>query len=107
MTTSVLIPSFGRPHFLHRCLASLIAQKTPPDEVIVVWQGDDVATKEGAEGLIDSAPFRLRVLHSQERGVVPAENTALDASIGEIILLIDDDAVAPPDWVERHVAHYA
>jgi glycosyltransferase involved in cell wall biosynthesis len=39
--------------------------------------------------------------------VVGAENAALDCATGEIVLLIDDDAIAPPDWVARHLAHYA
>ena len=38
---------------------------------------------------------------------MPAENLALEASIGEVVLLIDDDAIAPPDWIARHLAHYA
>jgi GT2 family glycosyltransferase len=107
MTTSVLIPSFRRPQFLDRCLTSLAAQTRPPDEVLVVWQGDDTPTRDAAEAMASAVPFRLRVLHSPVNGVVPAENLALDASIGEIVLLIDDDAAAPADWIERHVAHYA
>jgi hypothetical protein len=47
------------------------------------------------------------VLHSVERGIVPAENTGLAAATGEVVLLIDDDAVAPPDWLARHLRQYA
>ncbi len=107
LTSSVLIPSFRRPGRLAGCLESLKAQKTPPGEVIVVWQADDLATRDAAEEFHRRTPFPLRVLHSPEAGVVAAENTALDAAVGQIILLIDDDAVAPPDWVSRHLAHYA
>jgi glycosyltransferase involved in cell wall biosynthesis len=107
MTTSVLIPSYRRPHFLVRCLRGIATQRQPPDEVLVVWQGDDTATRDAAQALASELPFCLHVLHSPQTGVVPAENTALDASRGEILLLIDDDAVPPPDWVERHVAHHA
>ncbi len=104
MTSSVLIPSYRRPAHLKRCLRSLTAQTAPPTEVIVVWQGDDTPTREAAEAFRQSLP--LIVLHSREAGVVPAENLALDRSTGEIILLIDDDAEAPPGWVERHVSLY-
>ena len=38
--TSVLIAS-RRPRELTRCLESLVAQTTKPDEVIVAWQGDN------------------------------------------------------------------
>jgi glycosyltransferase involved in cell wall biosynthesis len=107
LVCSVLIPSFRRPDKLARCLRSLAVQTQPPGRVIVVWQADDAETRIAAEALRSSLPFELIVLHNAEAGVVPAENAALDVTKGEILLLIDDDAVAPPDWVARHLAHYA
>src|SRR3954470_22455136 len=104
---SVLIPSFRRPGALETCLASLAAQQVLPGEVIVVWQADDVPTREAAERCRAALPCPLRVLHGPEAGVVPAENRALEAATGQVILLIDDDAIAPSDWVARHLAHYA
>jgi glycosyltransferase involved in cell wall biosynthesis len=106
LTTSVVIAS-RRPAALTRCLQSLTTQSTLPDEVIVAWQGDDTATQQAATALIARVPYSLRVVHSLEVGIVPAENAALDAAAGELILLIDDDALAPSDWVARHVSHYA
>ena len=105
-TSSVLIPSFRRPRQLEDCLRALAAQARPPDEVIVVWQGDDTPTRDAAEALQAALPCPLRILHAAEPGVVPAENLALEHAVGEVVLLIDDDAVAPPDWVGRHLAHY-
>ena len=105
LTVSVLIPSFGRPARLTVCLDALARQTDPPDEVFVVWQGEDTATRDAAAAL--TPPYPLHVVHSPEVGVVPAENLALDRSSGELIALIDDDAVPPPDWLERHRRHYA
>jgi GT2 family glycosyltransferase len=107
VTTSVLVPSFGRPDSLEACLRALGRQTAPPGEVVVVWQGDDTPTRDRAEALAVELPVPLRVLHLPEPGIVPAENLALDHAAGDLILLIDDDAVAPGDWVERHAAHYA
>lgn len=107
MTTSVLIPSFQRCALLERCLRALAGQTVPPDEVIVVWQGDDTATRDHAEALGRALALPLHLVHITEPGIVPAENAALDQATGEVILLIDDDAVAPIDWVARHLAHYA
>lgn len=105
--TSVLIPSFRRPNTLKKCLLSLAAQTQKPDEVIVVWQADDTTTREVAEELIKTLPYCLRVLHHIEGGIVPAENRALEVATGHVILLIDDDAIAPPDWIARHLSFYA
>jgi GT2 family glycosyltransferase len=107
LTTSVLVPSFRRPESLGRCLRALAEQTVLPRQVVVVWQGDDVATCRAAECLRESLPYPLAVIRSAEVGVVPAENAALGESTGEIVLLVDDDAVVPPDWIARHVAHYA
>ena len=106
LTTSVLVPSFGRPASLQACLNGLARQSVAPDEVLVVWQGDDAPTRDLAARAADALPFPVRVLHLEEPGIVPAENLALEAASGTLILLIDDDAVAPPDWVERHAAYY-
>jgi glycosyltransferase involved in cell wall biosynthesis len=46
------------------------------------------------------------VIHHPHVEIVPAENKALEIATGEIILLIDDDAVAPPNWLERHLSFY-
>ena len=107
MTSSVLIPSFRRCALLERCLRALAAQTVPPGEVIVVWQGDDEATRDCALALGRELALPLHLVHIADPGIVPAENAALAQATGEVILLIDDDAVAPADWVARHLAHYA
>lgn len=106
-TVSVLIPSYRRPERLAACLASLDRQTVLPDEVFVVWQADDEATRDAARSVAETAAYRLTVLHCPEHGVVPAENTALDRATGEVIALIDDDAVAPAGWLDRHLRFYA
>lgn len=106
MTSSVLIPSFRRPDSLEACLRSLAQQQVAAGEVIVVWQGDDTPTRDLAERLAGELSLNVRAVHLPEPGIVPAENAALEGASGEIILLIDDDAVARPDWLARHLAHY-
>ena len=104
--TSVLVPSFRRPERLLACLAGLSRQSVLPTEVIVVWQADDEQTRHAAERAPIRALCRLVLLHSPEPGVVAAENLALDHATGDIVFLIDDDAVPPPQWIERHLLHY-
>jgi len=106
MRTSVLIPSYGRPSSLDRCLRSLNRQRVAPDEVIVVWQSDDTVTKDAAQSFAHEMQCALRIVHCPIRGIVPAENAALHLASGEILLFIDDDAVAGPEWVARHLAHF-
>ncbi len=106
LTASVLIPSFGRPASLAKCLASLQHQTVPPRQVILVWQKQDTPTRDLAESCRAGFEGVLEVVHCDIRGVVPAENRALAAATSDIVLLIDDDAIAPSDWIERHLIHY-
>jgi glycosyltransferase involved in cell wall biosynthesis len=106
LKTSVLIPSLGRPKSLEKCLLSLDAQVIRPSEVIVAWQGHDTQTRDYALEAAEIVKFPLHVVHCKEQGIVPAENAALDRAGGEIIFLIDDDAVAQPDWLSKHLWHY-
>jgi GT2 family glycosyltransferase len=107
LTTSVLVASRGRPASLVRLLHSLGNQTECPDQAIVVWQGNDDETRLAAECQRAKLPFRLDVIHSDAVGIVAAENAALAVATGEIVLLVDDDAVAPVDWLARHLAHFA
>lgn len=58
------------------------------------------------EEVQDQLPYSLKLIYSFETNIVLAENCALHVSHGEIIFLIDDDAIAPPHWLERHLSFY-
>jgi hypothetical protein len=74
---------------------------------VVVWQGVDFPTRDAIAGVRSTLPFRLVDLHNPQPGIVPAENLALGHASGEVVALIDDDAVPPPDWLRRHLGFYA
>ena len=107
LSTSVLIVSWQRPELLERVIRSLWKQTRLPTEIIVCWQANDIQTSLKLDSLrACPMPCPLVVVHLEENGIVPAENLALEASCGDLILLIDDDAIAPPDWVERIVSFH-
>lgn len=102
---SVLVPSFRRPAALQRCLAALRAQSRPPEHVVVgVRAGDDatVAVVHAAR----AAGLPVAVAYTATAGVVAAMQAALDASVGDIIALTDDDARPRPDWIAGLLAHF-
>src|SRR3954466_7585520 len=84
-TATVLLPSWRRPKHLARCLQSLAAQTISPLDVVIVWQSDDKATRDLAISLRHLLPCGIRIVHSPEPGVVPAENTALSVASGDIV----------------------
>ena len=106
LTASVLIASYRRPESLARCLRALGSQDLVPGEVLVIWQAADEATRQAVEELSKGFPFPLRAIHSPQAGIVPAENAGLAQATGDVVLLTDDDAIPPPDWVAKHLKHY-
>ncbi len=102
---SVLVPSYGRPASLTRCLAALGGQTRAPDEVVVGGRTGDAATLASVESA-RAAGLPVRVATTAAAGVVASMQAALDAASGDIVALTDDDARPFPDWIEGLLAHF-
>jgi len=102
----VVVPTLGRPERLCDCLRSLGTQTIAPKQVIVVWQAEDVATREHATRMRSEVSYHLEVVHSPRANMVEALNAGMAAAGSDVILRIDDDAVAPSHWIERHLTLY-
>lgn len=103
-TFSVVLPTYGRPEGLLRCLAGLAAMTYPRDqfEVLVVSDGPglpgDEALGRVAEGL------RIRVVHQDHRGPAAARNHGATLATQTYLAFIDDDCVPAPDWLGAFAA---
>jgi glycosyltransferase involved in cell wall biosynthesis len=97
---SVIIPSFNRSNYLRETLSSLVRQVYLEEyfEVIVVDDGstDDTATVAGEE-----YPFSLRYIWQENSGDAAARNRGVEASRGELLVFLDDDVLAAPDYLFR------
>lgn len=102
---SVLVPSFGRPGSLTRCLEALSAQTHAPDEIVVGVRIGDEATAAVAEAA-RATGLHVRIATTAAVGVVASMQAALDAATGDIVALTDDDARPFPAWIEGLLAHF-
>ncbi|WJZ01966.1 glycosyltransferase family 2 protein [Corynebacterium freiburgense] len=98
---SVVIPCFNDAALLRRCLKSLAAQHTPPDEVTVV---DNASTDNTVEVAIAAG---ARVVSEERRGITWATRAGFDAASCEILARIDADVVAPSDYISKLRAAWA
>ena len=102
---SVIIPTFKRTAELDRCLAAIDAQLLKPVEVLITYRQEDEETRAYlAHG--DRAGLGARLILCHKPGVVHALTVAMDAVRSEFFAITDDDSVAPPDWLEKIMAHF-
>lgn len=104
---SVLIATYRRPDYLTECLEALSRQQRLPDQVVIVVRDTDQETQTMLQRYDDSTLRPLiQVAEVREVGIVAAENAGLEAVTGDVVALIDDDAIAMPDWLHRIAQHY-
>lgn len=99
-TCTVVVCTYSHDRFddLTACLDSVAAQTRPADQVLVVVDHND--------SLLDRLSSRAgvtTVANSQTRGLSGARNTGVEGATGDIVVFIDDDAVAAPDWLDELV----
>lgn len=99
-SVSVVIPTFGRPKMLERCLESLRTLDYPRDrlEIIVV---DDASPQalDPANWAPDVRLFRLE----ENQGPGAARNLAVKRAKGELIAFLDDDCIVDQSWLRALV----
>ncbi len=103
---SVVIPNWNGERFLRGCLESLRAQSFRDFEVILV----DNASTDGSVDLVEREFPEVKVVElSRNLGLTGGANVGIRLSHGEVIVLLNNDAEAHPDWLaaihdalERH-----
>jgi glycosyltransferase involved in cell wall biosynthesis len=91
---SVVIPAFNVAPYLDECLGSVLSQTGPSLEVIVVDDGSTDETREVTDA-VAVRDQRLRVFHTQRRGVSAARNLALQHATGDLLTFADADDIVP------------
>ena len=94
-TVSVIIPVHNGGENFRRCLLSVKALRTPPEEIIVVADGDSDGSWKQAE------EFDMRVLRQPvQGGPARARNLGAHNAKGDVLFFIDADVTIPPDAIE-------
>lgn len=99
MRTSIVIPAYNAARCLPETLATIVAQTTAPDEVIVVDDG----SVDGTADVASAHPVVTRVLTRENGGICPARNDGIEASTGELVFNLDADDLWHPEYLERMI----
>ncbi len=90
---SVILPTYDREVYLERSIASVLGQRHPCDELIVVDDGSTDATVSVIERLAADSPVPIRLIRQENRGAAAARNTGIRAARGQWLAFLDSD-----DW---------
>jgi glycosyltransferase involved in cell wall biosynthesis len=104
-TTTVVVPTIGRPELLARCLKSVLAGDCQPDQVIVCDQSSDDRTAEVVGSM--QAGDLITYLRLPVPAASAARNAGITSARSDLVAFIDDDCVAAPPWLAMLVDAYA
>ena len=84
-------------------VSSVQHQTLPPLEVVVVVDHNSELFSRCSSEL----PGAVVVPNAEQPGLAGARNTGVARSAGDVIVFLDDDARAEPDWLATLLPHYA
>ncbi len=101
---SVVISTRNRGDSIVATIKSILANKYPLFELIIVDQSDNDLTEKAVQPFIKEAIVHYQ--RSNLRGVSIGRNTGISSSLNEIIAITDDDCEVPSDWLMGIVAAF-
>ncbi len=97
---SITIVTYNSGRFIKRCLESVLAQKYPLKEVIVV----DNSSTDGTADILEPFEDRCQIVYNCENiGFAAAQNQAIGLASGEWVLTLNPDVLLLPDFIHALV----
>src|SRR5512135_1728416 len=97
---SVTIVTYNSGRFIKRCLESVLAQRYPHKEIIVV----DNASTDGTVDILEQFEDRCQVYYNDENaGFAAAQNQAIKLSSGEWVMTLNPDVLLLPNFIQSLV----
>lgn len=97
---SVVVVTLDRWELLKRCLQSLTEQSYPSVEIIVV---DNGSKSNICEMVKTEFPMAKTIRMEKNRGFAGGNNAGFRVANGKYIALLNNDAVASPEWISTLV----
>jgi len=99
---TILVPHYNNPNILAPCLESLarLEPSSPNHEIVVV---DDGSTDDSVVWIRENHPGISVVECGENRGFVGAVRKGIESTTGEILVFLNNDTRAEPDWLTQLV----
>src|SRR5579864_6724197 len=97
---SVTIVTYNSGRFIKRCLESVLAQRYPNTEIIVI----DNASSDGTIDILEQFENRCQIIYNDENiGFAAAQNQAIRRSNGDWVLTLNPDVLLLPNFIQALV----
>lgn len=102
---SILIPCTGMLEYTKLCVPSLLRFTRQPFELIFLDIGSLDGTAEYLAGVQAAAQVRVEIVSTPtDLGITEATIKTLGAAAGQYVVLLNNDTVVTPHWVQRMIA---
>jgi GT2 family glycosyltransferase len=92
--------TYNSARFIQKCLESVLEQKYPHKEVIVI----DNASTDGTADILEQFEDRCRIVYNDENvGFAAAQNQAIELSAGDWVLTLNPDVLLLPGFIQALV----
>jgi glycosyltransferase involved in cell wall biosynthesis len=103
---AVVIPTFNRCSVLAQCMQHLENQTLKDFQVVVVDDGSTDATADQMKSYAQRTPLSFRYVRQDNGGPARARNHAISLINAPICLMIGDDILVSPGFIEQHLQHH-
>jgi glycosyltransferase involved in cell wall biosynthesis len=94
---SVIVPIYKVESYLRQCVESILRQSYSDLEIILIDDGSPDKCGEICDEYAQK-DARIRVYHTENKGISAARNVGLDVATGDFIGFVDSD-----DWIEPNM----
>ena len=101
--TSIIILNYSGAKFLQDCIDSIIRETNSPYEIIVV---DNNSPDNSGELFSKKFPEIKFILNENNVGVPEGLNIGIKNSSGDFVVLLNNDLIVMPDWLESFFKAY-
>ena len=100
LTASIIVPTSGRDAWLADTLAALLNQTLAGNyEILVVDNAPTPSVEATVRRAAATSPLQVRYLHEPHGGLVYARHRGAREARSELLVYVDDDVIAFPDWL--------